>query len=249
MLCESVNAPSPKQPDGGDDQDRGGPPDDATSREPPAHARTHRSALAVATFTIGVLGALTGLTGHRAAHAQTTEPAAAPDESVVARLRVALVVGMRGCLPTDGWTHRLHVVVARGRLTAAPPAGETLPPDAARCLQRAAARVRVRTITPLTAFETDIVADGRDPRPDLLRTIDVAGCLPTYDHGSCYLNAAVSVSARRPQRTNGVVWDVQGCIPTAEQLACVETRIGMVVWPVNARDAGSFRGRVGHAPP
>jgi hypothetical protein len=161
-------------------------------------------------------------------------------------VRVSLVAAMRACLHEDGWSLHAHVVVdhATGRLTITPDAAWT--PAQTRCLTRVASRIRGRRFTEPT-FETDLTLDGRDPRPELLRTVDVAACIPNFDPGRCHLNAAVATNARRPQITAGVTWDVQGCIPTAEQLACVETRITSFVWPVNPADPASFRGTVGVA--
>ncbi|MEI8255322.1 MAG: hypothetical protein WCJ30_06565, partial [Deltaproteobacteria bacterium] len=171
-----------------------------------------------------------------------------PTESDLVGARVALVAMLRTCVPSDGWTVRVHAVIdqATGRLALTPPEGAAWTPEQTRCLAQASRRVRGPRFT-ADHFETDLTLDGHDPRPDLLRTIDVRACFPAYDPGRCHLHAAVATSARRPSATSAVTWDVQGCIVSAEQLACVEARIGSMAWPVNRRDPGSFRGAVGTA--
>jgi hypothetical protein len=142
---------------------------------------------------------------------------------------------------------RVHAAFAPngGRVTFTAPNGVTWSPQEQNCVRRAGAHVRGPRFTASAPYETDFTLEGRDPRPALLRTVDVSTCYPQYDAERCHLDAAVAVNARRPTATNGVTWDVQGCIPSATQLACIEQAIGRIQWPVNARDGTSFRGRVG----
>ncbi len=161
-------------------------------------------------------------------------------------LRVALVGMLRTCIATDGWTLRVHAAIdhATGRLVLSPPDGAVWTPDETRCLTQASRRVRGRPFV-ADRFETDLTLEGHDPRPELLRTIGVLACFPGYDPGRCHIHAAVATNARRPAASAAVTGDVQGCIVSAEQLACIEARINAVSWPVNPRDPGSFRGIVG----
>jgi hypothetical protein len=77
--------------------------------------------------------------------------------------------------------------------------------------------------------------------------VDVAACMPQYDACSCHISAGVSMNARRPAVVATVSFDVQGCVPTQEQLACIETAIHHIAWPLHASDPGSVTGPVGVA--
>ena len=200
--------------------------------------------------TLLALSFLTLAIAPSTAHAQSAAPSE-PTANDLVRARVSLVGALRGCLPNDGWSIRMHAAFdpRTGRLTATAPDGVTWSPDEQRCIRRATPRVRVARFAAGAPFETDFTLDGRDPRGELLRTVDVVACLPSYNADRCHLNVAVATNARRPQLTSGVTWDVQGCIPNAAQLACVEAAIGRIAWPVRAGDPASFHGRVGPSAP